>query len=66
MRSGRGAGVVLPPGQRDALVEAEQVRLARLLVLHHHHHVGEPEALRQAVEGVGDELLEGGDRDQLH
>jgi hypothetical protein len=57
---------VLTVGQRDALVEAEQVRLARFLVLDDDHDVGEAEPLGQAVEGIGDELLEVRDRDQLH
>ena len=63
MRSGSDevAGAVpLPPlGERDTVVATEQARLGRV-VLHQHDHVLHQvgQRRRDAVEAVGDEILE--------
>jgi hypothetical protein len=65
---GQRSRVVLALGQRDALVQPEQVRVLRVLVLHDDHDVVEPsgELRRERVERVGDVALELRRRDRLH
>ena len=61
------AAVVVPLGQRNTLVETEEV-VGRMTILHHDRDVlhQSTECLGQCVERVGDEAFEGRTRDGIH
>src|SRR5690349_11681228 len=63
---GQDPAVVASLRERYALVQAQQVRPPRSLVLDEDDDVGEAEAVREAVESLGDQLLEELEGDRLH
>ncbi len=65
---GEGTGVEVPFGQRDPLVQAEDVGLLLVAVRDQHHDVVEhrPQLVGHQVQTLPDQLLEGLLRDQLH